>query len=154
MKSLILLSCLLLALSLAAPVFSQDMGSIAFINDLSEKKEASYGDAVKLFALTAGRRSAGFKADLQYLLNEKIAWGSGYAETAPLRRGTLALLAARYLKLDDSLMFAIFKVRRYAVAACVANELMSSDGGEWDVLSGGELIEVMGIISRKQEGGK
>ncbi len=154
MRSFILSSCLLLALALAAPAYSQDMGSITFINDLSVKKEATYGDAVKLFVLTAGRRSAGFKADLQYLLNEKIAWGSGYVETEPLRRGTLALLSARYLKLDDSLLFKILKIRRYAVTACAANGLMSPEAGEWDVLSGGELIEVMGIISRKLEGGK
>ena len=152
MKTYILSGCLLLALALAAPVFSQDMGSIAFINDLAAKKEASYGDAVRLFAQTAGRKSAGFKADHQFLLDQKIAWTNSYTEAEPLRRGTLALMTARYLKLDDSLMFAIFKIRRYAVAACAANGIMPPDGGEWDVLSGGELIEVMGIISAKLEG--
>ncbi len=152
MRSFILLSCMLLALIFVAPVFSQDMGSIAFINELAAKKEASYGDAVRIFAQTAGRRSAGFKADHQFLLDQKIAWRNSYAENAPLRRGTLALLTARYLKLDDSLMYTILKIRRYAVTACVANGLMSSNGGEWDVLSGEELIEVMGIISAKVEG--
>lgn len=152
MRSFIILSYLFLAFALAVPVYSQDMGSIAFINDLASKKEASYGDAVRLFAQTAGRRSAGFKADHQFLLDQKIAWGNSYAENEPLRRGTLALLTARYLKLDDSLMFTIFKIRRYAVTACAANGIMPADGGEWDVLSGAELIEVMGIISAKLEG--
>jgi hypothetical protein len=152
MKTYILTICLLLALALAAPVYSQDMGSITFINDLAAKKEASYGDAVRLFVQTAGRRSAGFKADHQFLLDQRIAWNGGYAEAEPLRRGTLALLTARYLKLDDSLMFTIFKIRRYAVTACAANGIMPADGGEWDVLSGAELIEVMGIISTRVEG--
>jgi len=130
------------------------MGDFTYIDDLTSRKTATQGDAVRMFVIALGRNPGAFNANLQTLEREKISTGLKLAENAPLRRGDAALMAARYLKLGDSLMYAVFKGRRYAVTACVAGEIMDYAGGEWDVLSGGELVELIGRVSEKAGGAK
>jgi hypothetical protein len=147
--------CVLLVVTgLALPAFSQDAASPAYLPELSEKKQATFGDAVSLFVMTLGRRPANFAAERDFLVRENVLVNKKDKENDPLRRGTLALMAARYLKLGDSLMYAVFGTGRYAFTACVANDIMYYQGGERDVLSGDELIEIMARVGEKAGGAK
>ncbi len=148
------LAAVWLALALAAPLAAQDMGDFTFIDELASKKEATQGDAVRMFVIHLGKNPTTFAANLRVLEKENIVRGMKLAENKKLRRGTLALMAARQLKLGDSLLYAVFGGGRYAVTACVANDVMTSEGGEWDVISGGELVEVIGKMSEKAGGAK
>jgi hypothetical protein len=143
-----------LFLIVAMPLFGQDMGNIVFITELSNRKEATMADAVKLFVLTLNKKSGSFAADLQVLKKENILGDSGYTENTPLRRGALASMAARYLKLGDSFMYSVIGTGRYAVTVCVAHQIMPPAVGEWDVLSGGELIEIMSLVGERAGGAK
>lgn len=138
----------------AIPAAAQDMGNIAFIADLSAKKEAAFSDAVKFFAMISGKKHANLEQTIKDLQHDKIIAPADAAAdgAAPLRRGTLAFMAARYLRLGDSLMYAIFKNKRYAVTACAAAGIMPGDTGQWDIITGSELIEVMGKIHEKTGG--
>ncbi len=147
MKKILALFFVLCASALAA----QD---IAFVNDLAKKETATFGDAAKLFVVAAGGQSQGFEADAQFLESKGIIKASGYAEGDRLRKGTLALMIANHMKLGDSLMFALIGTRRYAVTACVAAEIMIPGGGEWDILSGSELIETIRVMAEKSGGAK
>jgi len=139
----------LIAMFFALPAFSQDMGNINYYAELGDRPTATVGDAVKLFALTMGQKPKDFNAGRQYLVKEGVFPDKSYAETDPLRRRTLAYMAARYLKLGDSLMYAIFPNQRYAVVACGANGIMPADKSEWDVLSGAELMEAVARIAER-----
>lgn len=145
---------IIMALFILTPLYSQDMGEIAFINELADKKTSEYGDAVKFLILLSDKKSNGFKADLHVLQKKAIVKGPGYAQNTPLRYGTLALMIANYLKLDDSLLFKIFRIRRYAFTACVANDIMDYSRNEWDIASGGELVEIMAKVSEMSGGNK
>jgi len=154
MKKHLIVVALLLA---AAPLLSQEGGiqgvaDIVFVNEVADRPAATVGDALGLFAMFYGERHPGF-AENAALLNQKgVAVPRGLSEGDPLRRGTLALLSARYLRLGDSFMYAIFGTGRYAVTACVANGVMEPAGGEWDILSGGELVEIVRKVAEKAGG--
>jgi len=149
MKIRLLLLCIICA---GSTLLAQDMGSLAFINDLADKKTATFGDAVKLFVVTLDRNSAGFRQDLNVLKKAGVATGYDIKEKAPLRKGVVARMAARYLKLDDSLWYDLFGTERYAFRACVAAEIMIVDGSEWDTVSGEELIEIMRRVGDRSGG--
>ena len=133
----------LVAMLVAMPALAQDTGNINYYAELGDRPVATVGDAVKLFALTMGQKPKNFEAGKQYLIKEGVFPDKSYAEGDPLRRRTAAYMAARYLKLGDSIMYSIFKNERYAVTACGANEIMPADKSEWDVLSGAELMEIV-----------
>ncbi len=133
-----------------AVLFGED--SLDFINALGNKKQAVFQDAVAFFAVELGKEDAGFRNNLDVLKAAKILSDENYNAMSPLRRGTVALFAARYLKLGDSLFYLAFGTERYAHRACIASELMDADSSEWDSLSGEELIEIMSRISAKAEG--
>ncbi|TAL38509.1 MAG: hypothetical protein EPN93_04675 [Spirochaetes bacterium] len=135
----------------ASAVFAQDIG---FVNELAKKETATFGDAVKLFVPAAGGQSAGFQADAQFLEAQGIIKASRYAEGETLRKGTLALMIANQMKLGDSLLFAVIGTRRYAVTACVAAEIMLPGSGEWEIVSGSELIETIRVMMEKKGGAK
>ena len=124
--------------------YSQSMNVLNYINELGDKKQAVFGDIVKLIILDMGERTVSFKSDLSVLnVRNKIAAGYNLGENAPLRKGVAARMIARYLRLNDSLMYNIFGTERYAFRACVAADIMVADGSEWDYVSGEELLEIM-----------
>lgn len=145
---------ILFAVFFALPALSQDMGNINYYAELGDRPTATVGDAVRLFALTLGQKPRDFAAGRQYLVKEGVFPDRGYAESDPLRRRTLAYMAARYLKLGDSIMYSIFKNERYAVTACGANGIMPPGKGEWDILSGAELMEVVARMAERAGGEK
>jgi hypothetical protein len=122
---------------------AQDMQQIQFIHLLADKPAASFSDAVTFMTIAAGVQPKDFTFNLQFLKNRNIARGIDYPAPAPLRRGTLSLMIARHLGLSDSLLYMVFGTGRYAFRACVAEGIMDHEGSEWDILSGGELIEIM-----------
>jgi hypothetical protein len=155
MKRYLILLALLLA---AVPLLSQEGGyqgvaDIEFLNQVADRPVATVGDAVGLFSMFYGERRPDFAGNLEFLRQKGVA-GTGLAEADSLRRGTLAQLAARYLRLGDSLMYAVIGTGRYAVTVCVANEIMEPAGGEWDVLSGGELVEIVRKVAEKAGGSR
>lgn len=131
-------------------LFSQDMNNIIFINDVADKEAATFGDAVKFFILTMGRKSRSYEKNIKYLHAKGIVESVNKETNTPLRRGTLSLMIAKYLNLRDSLLFMIFEIERYAFKACVANGIMDYLCSEWDIISGGELIEIMTNVSERQ----
>ena len=133
-----------LMLCFYALAHSQSMNVLNYVNELGDKKQASFGDAVKLIVLDMGENTSGFESDLSVLnARNKIAAGYSLSENAPLRKGVVARLIARYLRLTDSLVYNIFGTERYAFRACVAADIMIADGSEWDYVSGEELLEIM-----------
>lgn len=121
---------LVLAVSLiSTALFSQNM--IDKLSDLDRKAQATYGDAVALFKA---------ETDKNVFLK--------YKNEAPLTRGMVALMTAKYLDLKGSFMYNLFGSERYAVKACVDEDLMDEDSSENDLMSGAELIEVLGRIAR------
>ena len=61
-------------------------------------------------------------------------------------------MTAGYLDLCGSLMYMISGAERYAFRACVAEGIMRGDGSENDVISGPELVEVLGRVSEIRGG--
>jgi hypothetical protein len=125
-----------------------------FINDLADKKVVTFGDAVTIFMYTLGREPAGFNADVAALKGRKLLKLNRYDKAAPLRRGMIALMAARHLKLKGSLFYLMFDTQRYAHRACVAEGLMSAKTSEFDKLTGDELLEFIAAISARMEENK
>ncbi len=115
-------------LFISAALFSQ--AAIDRINDIEKKTTAAYGDAVALF-------KAETKKDV-YL---------DYKNDAPLTRGMVALMTAKYLDLKGSFMYNLFGTERYALKACIAEDIMDADSSGSDLMSGADLIEVLGRIA-------
>ena len=145
-------SILLVAiLILFSPVFGQE---INFINDLAGKKAVTFEDGVKMFLYTLGKTPAGFDADVKTLKGMNLLKFDAYDKDEPLRRGMLALMVARQLKLKGSLLYLMFDTQRYAHRACVADKIMDVNSSEWDTLTGDELIDVMAVVSERMGGVK
>ena len=145
---------LALVLALASSgLVGQSMGDLNFINDLGDKKHATFGDAVKFMVLETGQNSTSFAADLALLGRKGISKGyESRKEKDPVRKGVLARMVARRLNLGDSLFYRIFGAERYAFRACAAAGIMTSNGSEWDIVSGDELVEIMNQVSGKSGG--
>jgi hypothetical protein len=131
----------------SSQLLAQNISNIEFINTTADKDRAFYSDGIHFFMLVTGKKVQSFEENIKILDREGITSGITFIKNSPLRRGALALMLARHLKLGDSLFFAIFKTERYAYRACAASNLMSYDGSEWDILSGGELVEIMSKVS-------
>ena len=137
-----------LMLCFYASVNPQSMSVLNYVNELGDRKQATFGDIVTLLVLDMGEKTLGFESDLSVLnVRNKIAAGYNLRENAPLRKGAAARLIARYLRLSDSLMYNIFGTERYAYRACVAAGIMIADGSEWDYVGGEELLEIMRRVS-------
>ena len=154
MKKSIMRTFLTFALlfSLSALLIAQDTSGVAFIDTLTRKSEASMGDAVKMFVMVTGKTSRNFTADSQLLRDAGILDARTYNEGDVLRRGSVAFMAARLLRLDDSLMYNLFGSRRYALTACRAADIMHGEAGEHAVVSGSELIDIMGNVTEAMGG--
>ncbi len=139
---------MILILLMGISAFSQPMGEIDFIDSLDSKKVASYGDAIKLFAFQLLGKSNDFNRDV-------IALGSIVTQKTgkdqPLRKGALAGITARYLKLSDSLMYRLTGLDRYAFRVCAAHNIMNGNGSENDIMSGMELLDIFNKISEYKE---
>jgi hypothetical protein len=144
----------LLGILILSPLAAQNEGSIAYIQQLSQKQTAECSDAVRLFVLQSGKAYTNFNQGLEYLVQTGVLkTKEGYQEKKPLRRGQLALMTTRYLMESDSFMYSLFGSERYAYTSCVSLKLMEGGRSEWDDISGSELIEVLGKISAKKEEG-
>lgn len=130
---------------------SQDLNQLEWLNDLDGKSSATYGDAVRIFAMQTSGRSSSFKADSSLLGKSGIVL-DGYSEGEELSKGMLAKMAARYLDLGGSLMYLVFGTERYAFRACAAYGIMRGDASENDIISGPELVEVLGRVSEIRGG--
>lgn len=133
------------------PVFAQEYGGLNFINQLGEKKTATWGDATALYVITLGKAPAGFDANVQTLQSMGIIKTNKYGKDKPLRKGMLAKMIARHLKLKNTLLYLIFGTERYAHRSCVAERIYPADSSEWDAMRGDELIEIMTMVSEKME---
>lgn len=126
------ISLLAAPLLLCMAVYSQDVSFITKMSELDKKVTATYGDALLVFRELGGK---------EITLN--------YKDDQPLTRGMAALMTARYLNLNDSLMYNLFGTERYAFQACVAAGLMREDGSENDLMSGTEFLALMSSISAR-----
>lgn len=138
---------LIILIIISMPLLSQSMQDLSYIDSLAAKKTATNGDAVQLFLIVSGTPSTSYAAGLQQLQEAGIAKGLELEENNPLKKGTLALMSARYLELKGSVLFSILKIPRYAVTVCIANGIMDAEGGASQFLSGGELIEIMNNVA-------
>ena len=111
-----------LCILFSSQLFAQNIANIEFIgNTVADKDKSTFADSVHFFMLTAGKKIQSFEENMKVLNKEGITSGINLIKDSPLRRGALALMLARYLKLGDSLLYAIFKNERYAYRACAAN---------------------------------
>jgi hypothetical protein len=140
--------CVLAFLLLWTFGFSQEMN---FVNELADKKAVTFGDAVTMYMYTLGKVPAGFNADVKTLKAMNLLKAVHYDKDKTLRRGMLALMVARHLKLKGSLFYLMFDTQRYAHRACVAAKIMDANSSELDKMSGDELLEVMAIVSDRME---
>jgi hypothetical protein len=145
MRRTILLLSFLLAFSFAS---AQE---INFVNELAAKKVVTFEDGVKMFIYTLGKVPAGFENDVRVLRDMKLLKFKKYDKNKPLRRGMLALMVARQLKLKGSLFYLMFDTERYAHRACMAEDIMDPNSSELDKLTGDELLEVMALVSERME---
>ncbi|MBN2161097.1 MAG: hypothetical protein JW807_17045 [Spirochaetes bacterium] len=148
MRRVVLLLSFILACSFAS---AQE---INFINELANKEKVSFGEGVRMFLYTLGKVPAGFEANVRVLRDMKLLKFTKYDEKRPLRRGMVALMVARHLKLKSSLFFLMFDTERYALRACMADEIMAPNTSELDTLTGDELLEVMALVSERMEAQK
>ncbi len=131
---------------------SQGLGSLDYIHELGEKKTATIDDAFRIFLLTIEKDPGTFKNNMTTLSKMNLIKRTDYTKNAPVRRGLVAYMIAKHLKLKDSLMFLVFRSERYAHRACAAEDIMTFNQSARDFLSGDELIEIMGLVGRKLEG--
>jgi len=146
MKKLITIISILFFSTLS---FSQQLNEINYTLSLDTKEIATYGDAVTMFTFQLNSRAGDFDQNFRVL---KDIVKTKYDKDKPLRKGNIAYMTARYLKLNDSLMFRITGFERYAYRTCVAHKIMYGDGSENDIMSGSELLEVFSKISEYREG--
>lgn len=126
-----------------------------FLNALGEKKQTTVEDAVTLYVYLLGKNPAAFASNVDLLKKESILKPKkNYQPDTRLRKGLLAGMIARHLKLNDSLMYLVFRTDRYAHRACIADAIMEVEGSEWDPISGDQLIEIIGIVSSRMEDSK
>lgn len=147
MKRILIIIVLLLMWSTAMP---QD--SVTFINKLGEKDKAIFSDAVTLFMYATNKNPQGFTQDFNTLKQAGLLKNMEYDADRTLRRGMLARIVARHMKLTGSFMYLIFGTERYAYTACIDKGLMDADGSEWDPLTGEEVIEVFSRMTEQMEG--
>jgi hypothetical protein len=124
---------------------------INFINSLADKKAVTFEDGVKMYMYTLGKVPAGFNADVAILKGLKLLKAKTYDKDKPLRRGMLALMVARHLKLKGSFFYLLFDTERYAHRACVADGIMNATTSELDKMTGDELLETMSIVAERME---
>ncbi|MBP7734991.1 MAG: hypothetical protein KA369_03370 [Spirochaetes bacterium] len=124
---------------------------INFINSLADKKIVTFEDGVKMYLYTLGKAPAGFNADVATLKGLKLLKAKAYDKDKPLRRGMLALMVARHLKLKGSFFYLLFDTERYAHRACVAENIMTATTSELDRMTGDELLETMAIVAERME---
>lgn len=139
---------LLAALIMVLPVAGMS-GNIEYLQNMAQTKQVTMADAVKMFAMEIDKSDSSFEKEVSSLIKAKILPDKKYNAEKPLRRGDLALMSARYLKLSDSIWYTIFGSRRYAYTACISAKIMTADGSEYDYISGPQLLETMRIISEK-----
>ena len=145
---------LLLSAALLLPLAgqAQESDSANYITALGDKQQATCGDALTIFMFQLGKKPGNYTSNQETLRKEGIEV-TDRAEGESLRRGEIANMVAQHLKLSKSLFYNIFKTDRYAVKACVAAKIMTTDSSEWDLLSGEELIEIMRKAAEKEQGG-
>lgn len=132
---------------LSSQVYGQKVSQVTFINEIADKEEVTYAEGIQFFLMVIEKKVGSFQDNVNFLNKEGLTKGINLTKDSLLRRGTLSLIIARHLKLSDSLLYNIFKSERYAYRACAAKEIMEYDGSEWDILSGGELVEIMTKVS-------
>ncbi len=135
-------------------IFSFSFGTAQegnFINALADKKVVTFEDGVKMYLYTLGKVPAGFNADVATLKGLKLLKAKTYDKDKPLRRGMLALMVARHLKLKGSFFYLLFDTERYAHRACVADVIMTPSTSELDTMTGDELLEIMAIVGERME---
>jgi len=137
-------------LILSVTASSQDITQITFINELDNKVQATYGDALIVFKLQSGSTVALKKGKSTAVDSFTL---SGYNEKDILTKGMASLMTAKYLDLDGSFLYLIFGTERYAYKACIANNIFAPGGSENDKMTGPELIELLSRIS-DLKGGK
>lgn len=111
--------------------------------NLSQKPVATVEDAVTLFILSTDGTSQGYAKDAQALVAKGIL-PKVYDPKAPASTGLVAYMVAMHAHITHSLMFNIFKSQRYAVFACISAGYLPANAGERVILSGVELMEIMG----------
>jgi len=130
------------------PAFLNATTSVQFVEQISVKSEVTFGEVVKFFMFTTRGQFTTFEEGRNYLVQNNIAQGINLKENDKANLGTVSLMAARALNLKDSLLYNIFKNKRYAVRACAAAGLIDDASGIYDKVSGEELIEIMRKIGR------
>lgn len=147
----ILVTCIVTLFIL--PSSAQNSDTVSWVHELSKKDRVSFEDSVRLFVLQTGVKYSDFSSGVVALRSQGILSDREYTADEPLTRGRLAFMTARYMKLDDSLWYVVFGTERYAYAACVSGGFMKAGRSVSGAVSGPELIELIGIISDRMEGG-
>ncbi len=154
-KKFIIFTVTAVMLFFSGNLFSQEMNSVEFINGIADKEEVTVGEAVKFFMMITENRSGSFDENVRQLIKAGVL-DNGFDESqnSTLDRGLLAEMIAEKLNLKGSLLYLILPFERYAVKACIAENIMVDRVGEWDLISGGELIEIMTGVSVILETGR
>lgn len=153
-KSIAAIALVLLIISGAG---AQNMGSLTFIENLGNRKTTTVSDAVSFYLLTLNKPAQDFENNVKSLIRIGIlkeGFLADYSGDDILRKGVIAGMVARHLKLRDSIWYIISGADRYAYRACVADRIIPPKGSEWDTVSGEELIEIMRYVGQRSRGVK
>lgn len=115
-----------------------------FINQLLEKKNATFEDCVYSFCyLNNLDVSNDFDSNLNALKKIIPVMPKNFSKDKVLTIGDFSLFSAQHLKLNSFLLYIASKLPRYATRELVEINILALNTSEWEKISGEELIKLM-----------
>lgn len=115
-----------------------------FIVLLSEKKEASFEDAVISFCYLYNIEiKNAFEENVENLKRYIKIFPKRYEKEKKLTVSDFSLLAIQYLNIKSGLFYLITKNGRYASRELMLINIIPFNKSEWDIISGIELIKLL-----------
>jgi len=118
------------------------------LDEIADKSKVTLDDALFMILLIKEKNQIAYKGNFKQRLAaveklELLPKNFKGQETQNLRRGQLAMMLTRLLKLKGSILYNMFPGERYSYKLCAYHELMPQKKSEWESLSGDELLEVI-----------
>lgn len=134
------------------PIEKGSIDEINFIENLSRKRKVSAQDFLMLYTLQKGNNFESYEASRNTLLKK------GYISENDLKNaqedfriGNICRIIVKEKKLNDSLLYNITGLTRYAYTAVAAEGIIPYGRSPRSVLTGEELIEINRLAFEKAE---
>jgi hypothetical protein len=115
-----------------------------FLDKLSEKSTATFGDCVDCFLYMYSQDASGdFDSKVTLLKKFVPVMPKNISESKELTVGDFSLLTAQRLKIKSGLFYLASRSGRYASRELTFAEILPMNTSEWTKLSGTELIRLL-----------